>query len=207
MPYQEILHPLPDLQILIWHLTEEVQDLLMMYGKGCLPEAYRPNMSDKRKKEILAEALLLRGYFRKDKELHHCADGSPFIDGCYVSVSHTNPYVAIALHPTRRIGIDIECLGAKAVRVARRFLHPDEIYAISKVRRMEAVHICWSVKEALYKLYSIEGVDFAEDIHLAPFEVLPQGSVRAILSYVPDVEFEVGYQLYRGCSLAYVVDP
>ena len=207
MPYCEPYMPEPDLQILIWHLTEEPQELLAMWGDAALPESYRPDISAKRKKEILAEGLLLRGYFGEDKTLHHYPDGRPYIDGSHISISHTFAYVVIALHATAQIGIDIESLGFKAVRAAKRFLHPDELRNLSGNGKVEAVHICWSAKEALYKLHSIEGVDFANDIRLAPLGDLPKGSVQAVLSYIPDKVFEVQYELFCECSLAYVVEP
>lgn len=207
MPYQESFTPVPDLQILTWHLAEELEDLLALWGSVPLPEPYCSSASVKRKKEILAEALLLRHYFGTDVVLHHRSDGSPYIDGCYVSVSHTKSYVAIALHPTRRIGVDIEILGHKAMRVAPRFLHPDELCALGEVGKMEAVHICWSAKEALYKLHPIERCDFAQDIRLDSFEVMSEGSVKARLSYMPEKVFVVQYVIYHGCSLTYVVEP
>lgn len=207
MSYQESFTPVSGLQILAWHLTEELEDLLAMWGDAPLPGAYSSRASVKRKREILAEALLLRNYFGADVELRHHSDGSPYIDGCYVSVSHTESYVVIALHRTRRVGVDIEILGHKAMRVASRFLHPDELRTLGEVGKMEAVHICWSAKEALYKLYPIEGCDFAQDIRLDSFEVMAEGSVKARLSYMPEKALVVQYAIYHGCSLAYVVEP
>ncbi len=207
MPYQESFTPVPYVQILTWHLAEELEDLLAMWGKVSLPESYSSSVSVKRKKEVLAEALLLRHYFGTDIVLHHRSDGSPYIDGGYISVSHTKSYVVIALHPTRRIGVDIETLGHKALRVAPRFLHPDELCALDEVGKMEAVHICWSAKEALYKLHPIEGCDFAQDIRLDSFKVKVEGSVKAKLSYMPEKVFVVQYAIYHGCSLAYVAEP
>lgn len=49
------------------------------------------------------------------------ADGS-----AHISISHTNGYVAVALHPTEEVGIDIERYGVRVRRVVSRFVRPDE---------------------------------------------------------------------------------
>ncbi len=205
MPYCETLTPCHDIRIGIWRLTEELDELLALWGNVALPENYLAAKADKRKREILAVSLLLRHCLGEDRVLHHHADGSPYIEGCNISISHTNGYVAIALHPTYRIGIDIEQLGERAPRVARRFISSDELLALPAEQQSEAIHLCWSAKEALYKLHPEGSADFLHDIHLSPVTTLPSGTLSATLRAVPKKNFTVYYCLYDTCSLAYTI--
>lgn len=213
MPYCTTLTTPEQLHIALWHLNESLPQLLAMWGNSPLPLRYEQASAEKRRREILATALLMRHYFGHDTALHHAPNGAPFTNTHNISISHTLNYVAIALHPTRRVGVDIELIKERALRVAPRFLNECEMAQLphdslllpdGTSARATAIHMAWSVKEAVYKLYST-AVDFRNDIHLSPFITLPNGSTTAHLP-ATNTTIDTHYQRYDNCSLAWVIE-
>lgn len=206
MPYIETIVTPQSLHIGIWQLTEELPQLVALWGNAEMPENYARATSEKRQREILATALLIRNLCGRDIPVQHTQEGAPYIEQGNISISHTSTYVAVAFHPTCRIGVDIETLGTKAVRVAERFMSQQELAHLpnDEASRATAIHMTWSAKEAVYKIYP-QAVEFREDIILSPFIELPHGAVDAHLTTL-NRHIKAHYTLYNGCSLAWVIE-
>ncbi|MBQ2980484.1 MAG: 4'-phosphopantetheinyl transferase superfamily protein [Bacteroidaceae bacterium] len=212
MPHCHTIITQQGIRIDIWRIDETLEQLLYLWGDAQLPSNYKVATATKRQREIVATALLMRHRFAQDLELRHTPNGAPIIDVGNISISHTATHVAIATHPSRQVGIDIETLGCRATRVATRFLSPHELEALpiddtefetGHSRRGVAIHFAWSIKEAVYKVHP-HAVEFREDIILSPIVTLPTGSVEAYLPAI-NATSEAHYTLYDGCTLAWVV--
>ena len=207
MPYSQSFDTAQNVHIMTWHLTETLDELITLWGKENYPHHYIEAKAEKRRREILATALLLRLYYGYDVELCHVPSGAPIIDKENISISHTATHVAIALHPTRRVGVDIETIGQRAVRVASRFLSPNELAQLPiekhSTARSLAIHVAWSVKEAIFKIHPT-AIEFRRDIILSPIPTTPNGMVTAQLSD-SITPIEAYYMLYDGCILAWSV--
>jgi phosphopantetheinyl transferase len=83
----------------------------------------------------------------------------------YLSISHTNKYVASIVHPEKLVGIDIEKISNKALKVASKFLSKEEFELLHKQTDKELyATIFWAAKEALYKLYGKKSLIFAKQL-------------------------------------------
>lgn len=101
-------------------------------------------------------ARIVREELGENVRVLHQADGSPVLAGSplNISISHSRHYVALALHPTKRIGVDIEEPRMEQLRrVISKFLSPDELPMWSD-RLLEA----WTAKEAAFKAAGIQGI-------------------------------------------------
>ena len=212
MPYSHTTVTPQQVHILFWHLSETIDELIELWGNEKYPQRYDSTMTEKRRREIMATALLLRQHFGKDITLNYTSNGAPIIDNGYISISHTESYVVIATHPLRPVGVDIETIGNKAVRVMERFLSPNEIALLpteekllscGTSHRTAAIHLAWSVKECIYKIYP-SAIEFRKDIILSSFDTLPEGVVTARLSD-SDRTIQAHYTLHDGCSLAWAL--
>ena len=103
--------------------------------------------------------------------------GKPYLaDGsAHISISHTNGYVAVALHPTEEVGIDIERYGVRVCRVVSRFVRPDEEKTMNQGDEVYVLLLHWSAKETLFKVMGVEGVDFIRHLHIFPFVMEEEG--------------------------------
>lgn len=213
MPYVDTFITPQALHIAVWKLTEDVSQLLSLWGDAVLPENFDKATSDKRRREILATALIIRQYWGCDVPVRHAENGAPLIDSGFISISHTTSHIAVAFHPTRPVGVDIEVLGTKAIRVAGRFMSSSEVAALPEddatfanglSLRAVAIHLAWSVKEAVYKIHP-NAVEFREDIILDSFSNIPYGFVNVNLP-AENHRMYAYYTLYDGCSLAWALD-
>ena len=147
----------------VWKTEETVEQLLALLGNISMYEKDLEHFtSDMRKYEWLAVRVLLKTLCGEEKKVVYLPSGKPYLaDGsAHISISHTNGYVAVALHPTEEVGIDIERYGVRVRRVVSRFVRPDEEKTMNQGDEVYVLLLHWSAKETLFKVMGVEGVDF-----------------------------------------------
>ena len=168
-------------------------------------EEYAQLGSSKRQHERAATLHLLHRLLGVHAPLHHHANGSPYLagGGLHISISHAQHAVGIALHPTRKVGIDVESTQRNFARVAARFLSRDEQrYLLTQAQRC----LAWCAKEAVYKAVGEQGVDFAVQILLEPIEEKSEGEVLArFIGKGGERSILLRYHLMGSTAVAYAV--
>lgn len=162
-----------DLTVGVWKVDETVEQLCAMFHQFSIYEkGFQRFSSDKRKLEWLAVRVLLKTLCGEEKEVAYHPSGKPYlVDGsAYISFSHTNGYVAVALHPLVEVGVDIEQYGNRVQRVASRFIRDDEWVSIAAGDEIYALLLHWSAKETMFKLMDDVAVDFINHLQIFPFE-------------------------------------
>ncbi len=131
--------------------------------------------------EWLAVRVLLKTLCGEEKEIAYHPSGRPYLkdDSYYISISHTRGYVAVALHPSREVGLDIEQYGTRVKKVSSRFIRPDEEPSVRNGDEIYTLLIHWSAKETLFKLMNTAEVDFIEHLHILPFTPTESGCFQA----------------------------
>ncbi len=105
----------------------------------------------KRRREFAATRILRHRVFGF-KHIHYDQNGAPYIeDEGFISISHANGIVGIALCKDFRIGLDLETIDQKAVRLSSKFLSIEESLEFNTKNAIEMTS-AWSAKEVLYKL-------------------------------------------------------
>lgn len=138
-----------DAEIYFWHIAESCNELseLIADNGALLAEAQKRFKSVTRQCEWLAVRALLLQTPYKEKEILYHSNGQPYLDGKFISISHTNEHAAIAISDNP-IGIDIEAVGRDAQSVIKAILHPTDSAPSTPD---EALHM-WVAKEAAFKL-------------------------------------------------------
>ncbi|GAB4134225.1 MAG: hypothetical protein OHK0045_23330 [Raineya sp.] len=131
-------------------------------------------------------------------------NGKPFLKEVLyeISVSHCLPYVAIALHPSQSVGVDVEREQAKLLKVAPRVFSEKELLFCNN--SLQKTCIVWSCKETLYKIYAKKGLSFQTDLIVNAFDELHQ----TIQSKIQTAHYQKICQLYhyeleKGVHLCY----
>ena len=100
---------------------------------------------------LVAEALLRYAFPGKDPEtLSREPGGKPYWEGCHFNLSHSGPYVVLAVGESP-VGVDVECCreSRKAGALAKRYFTPEEMaFAADSQERFLRV---WTAKEARLK--------------------------------------------------------
>lgn len=154
----------------IWKTSESVDGLHALFVRAATADAadYTALSTDKRRKEWLAERLLLRRAFKRGDTVGHRTDGSPYLTegGAHISISHSGPFVAMDLSSTAPAGIDLEQRSPRAFRLREKFLSPGE-YGYDEPRdAATAALVAWSAKEAAFKLFGRTGIGLKDSIRL-----------------------------------------
>lgn len=172
MPIAYIKDIEPHTRLGVWKIDE------MEHLDGLCPPSVRSLIHEKceaRRNETFAVYALLHELTgRRDLIIAHEPSGKPFLqtlDGCtyqcQISVSHTHGYASVIISSKRPVAIDIEYRSDRIMRIARRFLRPDEMNditytgdALENNSVLTRLLIYWCAKETAYKLYSDEALTF-----------------------------------------------
>lgn len=128
---------------------------------------------ERRQRERMAVRVLLHTLL-PDYEgcINYEISGRPILsNGYHISISHSNQWAAVALHPHQAVGIDIEELRPKIVRIAERFLSASETNYLSSIIRSDRDRLMrytvyWAAKEALYKWYAQGELSFRDHLQI-----------------------------------------
>jgi phosphopantetheine--protein transferase-like protein len=85
------------------------------------------------------------------------------------NLSHTAQMAAVVVSNDFPVGIDIEKINPRALRIKNKFLHADEIQSLSGLDEQSLISrltLYWSIKETVYKWWGKGGIDFARDIKI-----------------------------------------
>ena len=167
-------------RLLIFEVTESVEALFQQLDYVDYNE-FSKLVSDKRKKEYLGVRVALKFLLGVEKIIQYDTERKPSLsdNSFQLSVSHSGSWIAVMVHPIRAVGIDIEVPTPKIQNIYKRFLNETEQAAFSNGDNLNQLLLAWSGKEALYKIIGKEAVDFANQLHLFPFENKKEGTFNA----------------------------
>ena len=191
--------------ILVWELTETIENLAsQLHLNDSEITKFNKIVSVKRKLEFLGIRTALKTVLGKEVPIDYDDEGKPHLsdESFQISISHSNRWIAIILHPTKRVGIDIECPTDKILKLYKRFLSPVEQAELSHGKDIRQLLIAWSAKEALYKIIGKESIDFANQLRIYSFEVKTPGEIRA--QHIPSKSYYLlHYQQTENYTLVY----
>jgi phosphopantetheinyl transferase len=106
----------------------------------------------------------------------------PFLEeeAFHFSISHSRDYAAALVSRTSRVGVDVEMISEKSLRLKHKFINADEDDLLSNKGWDDkmAATAGWSIKEALFKWYGLGSVNFREDLFIAEIDSDHQDAYR-----------------------------
>jgi phosphopantetheinyl transferase len=107
--------------------------------------------------------------------------GKPFLpEGMsQFSISHTRGFAAAIISPEIPVGIDIEFISPRVLKVEKKFLNHQEFALLAPLSEQDRIvfsSLFWSIKETVYKCWGNGGVDFAEQIRIQSFALQDHGT-------------------------------
>jgi 4'-phosphopantetheinyl transferase len=154
-------------------------------------ERYFSFSHSKRKKEFVATRILRHRIFGFE-HIHYDEHGAPYIDQeGYISISHANGIVGIALCKEFKVGLDLETVREKSSALSSKFITEEEASFLNTFDSIEMTK-AWSAKEVLYKLAGRKELIFKQhlllnnkvDEHWAATVALPNETLRVQLRIV-----------------------
>ncbi len=156
----------------IWQLTESLEELRQLLPAHVATDQLTGQVHPRRQQEWLASRtlvyLLLQHFTDEPLPLERNQQGKPYFaqNSLHVSITHSPYLAAVILSDKYEVGIDIELISPKALRVADKFLSEVE----KKSTKSDEKETClyWSAKETLYKMYSRKKLILKENIFTSP---------------------------------------
>lgn len=197
MPLFQTIQHNQTTKILIWEITESLEELL---DKVVLKEKTQLRLngmkSQMHQRAFLCVRMLIQEMGFTDHDLHYDEFGKPyFYCDNYISITHSHNFAAIIISE-ETVGIDMELQREKILRIADKFtdyecsyLKPD-----STLKYIKKLTVIWGAKEAIFKIRNEKGISFKDHIRVNSFS-LKEDSTQASLHFDDLVkDFDVHYK-------------
>ena len=133
--------------------TAEEYEAQLEYKEYYAAKVANLRPDSRRRLEILAPRYLLKEMLNGEQIVSYDEYGAPSLTGSgqYVSISHTDGYVAVII-ADKPVGIDIERRGRRVERVRSKFMQVSEDALVAETPDpVLSMHLIWSAKEAVFK--------------------------------------------------------
>jgi 4'-phosphopantetheinyl transferase len=193
----------------VWKIEESAEELYAQLQLNDEEKAYIETLNNgKRNIHWLSTRVLLRRMLNTDEYIDCQVDehGKPYLVNFphHISLSHSFDYAAVIISEDKPVGIDIELVKNKIVRVANKFLVDEELAFIDPKHKIEHLYICWCAKEAVYKLQGKRNISFRDNIRLQSFSYQEEGSFTATLEANQEcTAFDVYYEAFEDYMIGY----
>lgn len=198
MPKLSITYLSETIRLGLWSIAETAEDFFISYPYLTV---YRNEVkhfkADNRQREFLAVRALLHEMRGDYGKILYNDDGSPYLaDGTFCSISHTKGYAVLIISDRYPVGVDIEYCSPRVEKITDKFIRVDE-EAGTTIAKL----IHWSAKEALFKLFHNDRLDYF-DMKLRPFieeksgvviaEILKRSTMQ-LINYIVNDQYVLTY--------------
>jgi phosphopantetheinyl transferase len=135
-------------------------------------EGYRVGHSLERAHQLACADILFSHLLQAELSVHRNSDGAPYLKGYTenISISHTDDFMAVYLHTSEQVAIDIELMGRDISAVQHRFANQEELGQLAQATSKEPLLQLWSIKECLFKVIPVSQVLFKQHLMLQSAE-------------------------------------
>ena len=189
-----------------WHITEPLEDPDFSFlGKDKYLSSI--SISSRKMASIAARMLVKQMLFHWKtpyRGLNKNEDGAPILIDCdfKVSLSHSGEYAMALLHKHKKVGIDIELVREKILKISHRVFSAGEL--VTAGNDVEKLTVLWCAKEALYKMYADKKLSFRDNIFIGPFEMKNKGEMHGEIKINgKDTVYVIKYEKFSGYLMAY----
>ena len=204
MPVIDVLNLSSKTRVVIWEINESLQNLksrvaLSQYSL----KLFNQKKSAIQKKQFLAIRNIFKLLSIEDNEVKYDKVGKPiFSQNKILSISHSGNYAAVIIsdHP---VGIDIEKINGKAMKIKHKFLQIELNYPQKLNNQMSLVY--WNIKESIYKAVGITGIDFKKNILALPLDINSSNCKSWYVNNDDIYSFETYFKISKNYTLAFVI--
>lgn len=210
MPLFKTINVSATTQILVWKVTESLDELLK---KVLLKEKTQLRLngmkSELHRRAFLSVRMLIQELGINDFDLHYDEFGKPYLsDHRYISITHSHNFAAIIVSE-ETVGIDMELQREKIIRIADKFVNEKELKRLQSFDTLDYIKkltVKWGAKEAIFKIRNEKGISFKDHIQVAPFSLTENQTHACLLFDNLEKKFEVNYLEIENFTLVYAFE-
>ena len=150
--------------LLLWKLSETETQLNNLVNLS-ISSKLRLDLikSSSQRKQFLGVQNLLSLHNINNEILFYDDNGKPhLLNNKFISISHSFDYCGVIVSDVK-VGIDIEKFRSKILNISKKFVSESDL-ALIKVNSVENITKVWSIKEAVYKAFGHNKIDFKKNI-------------------------------------------
>lgn len=185
-------------RILVWKVTESLDDLLV---NTILNPAHKKRFdgmkSELHQRAFLSVRHLLQIIGYSDLDMYYDEFGKPNLnDGKHISITHSHQFAAIIISDSI-VGIDLEWAREKILRIACKFAQAEGEYLQQETLddQILKLTVIWGIKESIFKIRNEPGISFKDHIEVPNFELSSKKAVGHLrflnLHKTFDIQFEI----------------
>jgi phosphopantetheinyl transferase len=210
MPLFKTINFSPTTQILVWKITESLDDLLrQVVLKEKTQRRLNSMKSELHQRAFLSVRMLLKEVGYSDFELHYDEFGKPYFNAKqHVSITHSQHFSAIIISD-EIVGIDIERQRDKIIRIADKFVNATELNRLKSFDNQDYIKkltVKWGAKEAIFKIRNEPGISFKNHINVNAFEIEDQKAVAVLKMDEVKQQFAIYFENFEEFTLVYAFE-
>ncbi len=175
MPLSNIIYPNANSKIVCWNIEETREELEFGLAMDDNFLKKLDSCAKHRQLELLAVRNVLKVLGGKYVKLGYDEFRKPYLlesEG-HISISHSKKKVAVFYHKDKQVGLDLEHISPKLMRVREKFCHEKETAFCQE--NLTYLCLVWSAKESLYKFYGKKELEFKEEMLIEKFQLSQKG--------------------------------
>jgi 4'-phosphopantetheinyl transferase EntD len=196
-----------DVEFGIWEITEDYDTLMSKLNLDEKDlETVERFKNHKRKLEWLSVRTLLNEVLGKHSKIVYGPERKPYLHNneYNISISHSKNLTSILLSKKKRVGLDLEFMSTKILRIADKFLRDEELANIKKDQELYHLYLHWCAKEALYKICDKVDINFVTNLTIEEFTPKEKGLIFGTVnnSYMNE-RFTLNYFTIKNYSIVW----
>ena len=150
--------------LLLWKLSETETQLSNLLNISLSSKSKLDLIkSSSQRKQFLGVQNLLNLHKIKNDMLSYDDNGKPhLLNNKFISISHSFDYCGVIVSNVK-VGLDIEKFRSKILNISKKFVSQSDLGLI-KLNSIENVTKVWSIKEAVFKAFGHNEIDFKKNI-------------------------------------------
>ena len=150
--------------LLLWKLSETETQLSNLVNISLSSKSKLDLMkSSSQRRQFLGVQNLLNLHKIKNDMLFYDDNGKPhLLNNKFISISHSFDYCGVIVSNVK-VGLDIEKFRSKILNISKKFVSESDLSLI-KLNSIENVTKVWSIKEAVFKAFGHNEIDFKKNI-------------------------------------------
>lgn len=196
-----------DVEFGVWEITEDYDtlrsSLKLDENDINTVESFK---NHQRKLEWLSVRVLLKNMLGKDSKIVYGPERKPYLYNNLfnISISHSKNLTAILMSKKKRVGLDLEFMSSKILKIADKFLRPEELEHVNKDQELYHLYLHWCAKEALYKICDKVDINFVTNLNIDPFTPKEKGLIVGTVnnSYMNE-KFTLNYFTLKNYSIVW----
>ena len=169
MPIIRTIRPNDNTLVGIWKITESIEDLssqVVLSSKS--KELLKNRKSRVHKLQFLSIRAILLEFGYSDQDLSYINNSPILNNGKTISISHSNLFSCVIISDFKA-GIDVQEFNNKINIIAKKFIGYETLYV--KDNDTQIMSIIWNIKESIYKIAEIIGLDYKNHSLVIPFNI------------------------------------